>query len=727
MTEELETREENLNEVEAKESKLVNWANAPKLTDLKQDFEDAKSSHDSIVSTIDEWLDNLHIRGGAKPKQVNGRSSVAPKLIRKQAEWRYSSLSEPFLSTEDVFNVEPVTYEDRSSAHQNGLILNNQFNTVINKTAFIDEYVRTAVDEGTVIVRVGWDYQEDTVKELVPTYSYVPDNSQDTINTLQNVGNLMQTDMERYEAEVPDHVKEAFRLSQEQGIPVRSIQDGEKEITTTKVVKNAPTVEVCNYKNVIIDPSCEGVMDRAKFVIYSFNTSKSELEKDGRYVNIDKVNLEAGSILSAPDHAVKDDSNFNFNDDARKQIVAYEYWGFWDIEGDGVLKAIVVTWIGNTIIRMEENPFPDGKLPFVFVPYMPLRKSVYGEPDGELLKDNQKIIGAVTRGMIDILGRSANGQTGIRKDALDITNRRKFDKGLDYEINPGVDPRQAFHMHTFPEIPQSAQVMLEMQNQDAESLTGVKAFASGISGQALGNTATGIRSALDATSKRELGILRRLADGIKQIGRKIIAMNAEFLNEEEVVRVTNEEFIKIRRDDLAGNFDLKLSISTPEADEQKAQELSFMLQTLGNNVDFALVQIVLSEISRLRKMPELAKRIEEYKPQPDPLVEQEKQLRIQLLQAQIANENAKARENNANGMLDEAKTQETLAKTRVLGSQADLNDLNFIEQESGVHQERKLEAIDRQTQGNVLLKNIEAAHKQREKANEKESQQGGTL
>ena len=37
--------------------------------------------------------------------------------------------------------------------------------------------------------------------------------------------------------------------------------------------------------------------------------------------------------------------------------------------------------------------------------------------------------------MIDIIGRSANGQMGIRKDALDVTNARKFEQGADYKFN----------------------------------------------------------------------------------------------------------------------------------------------------------------------------------------------------------------------------------------------------------------------------------------------------
>ena len=136
-------------------------------------------------------------------------------------------------------------------------------------------------------------------------------------------------------------------------------------------------------------------------------------------------------------------------------------------------------------------------------------------------------------------------------------------------------------MDTYPEIPQSALNMLNLQNNEAESLTGVKAFNSGISGAALGNTATGIRSALDAASKRELGILRRLADGINQIGRKIISMNSEFLSDEEIVRVTNEEFVAINREDLGGMYDIKLNISTAEADNEKAQEMQYRADTVN--------------------------------------------------------------------------------------------------------------------------------------------------
>lgn len=638
---------------------LTDWVKEPSVKDLKQDYEDATQDHQLHLTNVERWMDNLKITGAAKQPKRKGRSEVTPKLIRKQAEWRYASLSEPFLSTYDLFKVDPMTHQDKAAAIQNQQVLNYQFNNQIRKVKFIDDFVRTAVDEGTVITRTGWDFEEETVKEMVPVQHIEP---------------------------ITDPYL-AQQMKAEGKLPVRTVSTMEEQ-EVVKVVKNQPTLDVCNYKDIVIDPTCMGDLDKAKFVIYRFQTCKADLQKDGIYHNLDQIDLTGENILNAED-ADADQPTFNFDDDSRKKFYAYEYWGFKDTKGDGILYPIVATYVGDIKIRMEENPFPDKKLPFTLTQYLPVRKEVYGEPDGELLEDNQKIIGAVTRGMIDIMARSANGQMGARKDALDVTNKRKFDAGEHYEFNTTVQPQQAFYMHTFPEIPQSAEVMLTMQNAEAESLTGVKAFHSGLSSQALGSVATGIRSVLDATSKRELGILRRIADGIKEIGYKVISMNGEFLQDQEVIRITDEEFINVEREKLVGKFDLRLDISTAEADNEKAQELSFMLQTIGNNLDPGITRILLADIARLRKMPVVAKAITEYQPQPDPFAEQMKQLELEKTQAEIALMQAEAAEKMA-------ATQEKQAKASNIESETDLNNLEFVEQESGVHQERELQKLNEQ-------------------------------
>ncbi|MCM2973732.1 portal protein [Larsenimonas suaedae] len=679
---------------------LTEWKNEPSVTDLKRDLQEAQSTHDSQVMQIEDWLDVLHVRGKAAPPKNRQGSQVAPKLVRKQAEWRYPNLSEPFLSTEDVFTVEPISASDVKAARQNKLILNNQFNTKIDKVAFIDEFVRTAVEEGTAIVRVGWEYEEEETEIQVPEFEFYADPQLGPMHA--TMAQERQMDPASFEQRA-EPLRQAHSLSMERGVPHGVRQVGMKAVKTTRVTKNQPTLEVCDFRNVIIDPTCRGDVDKASFVIHSFETSLSELKKDGRYSNLDKIKTTENTPLSEPDHATTDTSNFTFKDKPRQKFVAYEYWGYWDIDGSGTVKAIVGTWVGDTLIRMEENPFPDGKIPFVVIPYLPVRKSTYGEPDGALIEDNQKITGAVTRGMIDLLGKSANSQTGVRKDALDVTNRRKFAQGQDYEFNANVDPRQAFYQHTFPEIPQSAQVMLQMQSMEAESLTGVKAFNNGISGQSLGDVAAGVRGALDASSKRETSILRRLSKGMVKIGRKIIAMNGEFLSEEEVVRVSEEEFIPVRRDDLPGNFDLRLGISTAEEDNQKAQELSFMLQTMGNSMESDFSRMILAEIARLRKMPALAKKIESYQPQPD----QQAQLELEKLKAEVAKLQADVRETETDAQLNQARVGTEQARAEHLSSQTDKANLDFVEQESGVKQERELQKHGEQARSQANLKMLE--------------------
>lgn len=686
----------------------TSWKNAPTLTELKSDMDSTRSIHDAHVSNVKAWLSALRPEqeqtsntsnsspfsaqySTSKPKT---RSTLKPKLIRKQAEWRYTSLTEPFLNTPDIFNVDPARPSDVGSAKQNGLVLNNQINTKLNKVAFVDEYVRACNDEGTVIVKTGWDFKSMQDKVEYPTFDILPATDSTQIEILNEAGQQPLTSLQ-------PELARAVEISRTTGQPHFPVQSGVEEVTEEVVLENHPSWEVCPYQNVRIDPTCNGDIDNAQFVIYSFESNLSALEKAGIYENLDKITTE--TVSTSTDHSSQwTGSGFEFSDKPRKKFVVYEYWGYWDIDGSGITKPIVAAWVGDVLIRLEENPYPDGELPFVAVSFMPLKDSIYGEPDGELLKDNQDIAGAITRGMIDLFGRSANAQTGFRKGALDTINKRRYERGQDYEFNDVGDAQQSIYMHSFPEIPQSAHNFLNMQNQEAESLSGVLAFNHGITGSGLGQTAAAATGALSAAARRELGILRRLAEGMKKIGRKFIAMNQVFLSEEEVIRITEEKFVTVKRDDLAGEFDIRLSISTAEADEQKAKELSFMLQTTAQSMGMDFTKLILSEIAELRKMPYLSHQIKNFNPQPDPIKLQEAQLELQMKLAEIEE--------------TKAKTQKLLAEAQVAGyktsniqADTDKKNLDFVEQEAGISHARDLDKMSEQSKAQAQTKIIEAA------------------
>lgn len=671
-------------------ARLTDWEKEPTLQNMKQDLESAKSSHDSQMLKIKEWSDHLSVKNKAKPVVRKDRSSVQPKLIRRQAEWRYSALTEPFLSSSKLFQITPVTFEDEAAAKQNELLLNWQFRTKMNKVKFIDDYVRATVDEGTGIVQVGWQRSTTMIKETVPVWEHYQVETQEQVDRLQQAIELKLSNPREYEETTPPDLKACVSFWEENGSPTYSVQTGEQEVESEKIIENRPTVKIHNPQNVVIDPTCEGDLDKALFVVVSFETHKAELLKNpDRYKNLDKINWESASPINEPDHETQSPNTFQYQDALRKKVVAYEYWGYYDINGTGELVSFVATWIGDTIIRMELNPFPDNKLPFVLVPYLPIKRELYGETDAELLIDNQKILGAVTRGMIDLLGRSANGQQGFAKGMLDPLNRRKFDAGQDYEYNPNMSPAAGIVDHKYPEIPQSALTMLTLQNQEAEALTGVKSFGGGISGDSYGNVATGIRGVLDAASKREMAILRRLAKGMTEIGQKIISMNTEFLSEKEVIRVTNKEFVTVYREDLVGNFDLEVDISTAEVDNAKSQDLGFMLQTIGPNLDQKISLTLLSEIALLKRMPALAEKLRTWEPAPDPLAQKKAELEIAKLEAELGEIKSRAD-------LNAAKAQEAMASK-------DLKDLDFVEQETGTKHARDIDRQTAQSEGNQNL------------------------
>ena len=670
-------------QAEGDAGKMTDWKKEPSLTELMADLEFARQETSDQKSNVEGWLNLRNATGAEAPKKAKpGRSAVQPKLIRKHNEWRYPALTEPFLNTDRMFEVLPRTQEDGPKAKQNQILLNWQFDTKINKVDFVDRYIRTAVDEGSVVVRVGWEREYMTREVDTPNYDYFPVTDERKAQMIQQAMAFKEADAPDYES-LPDSLKASCEMSFEMGYPVEAVENGVTKAVEEVMSKNCPSLRIVNVANLFVDPACEGDWERATFMVHTYEATKSDMmAKKESYRDLDKVDWMGNKIQSQhgnPDHESQTPNTDSRTGDDKQPVLVYEYWGLYDTQDTGVMVPIVVTWIGNTIIQMQENPFPDDRPPFVIVPYMPILNSVFGEADASLLQDNQRIIGAVTRGTIDLLGRSANAQTGYAKGFLDPVNKRRYTNGEDFEYNPNGDPRAQIQQMEYPEIPRSALETIQMQNTEAESLTGVKSFSGGISGDAYGSVATGIRGALDSAATREMSILRRLAKGMQDIGKKIMAMNAEFLSEKEIVRITNSEFVEINRAELAGHFDMKVDISTASVDEQRAQDLGFVLQTIGPDEDPNVRRMILAKVADLKRMPDLAEMIRNYQPEPDPL-------QVAMAEAEIADKQSEA-------ALNEARAEEARARAANLLAETD-------ELISGLKHEREVEKMGAQARGN---------------------------
>ena len=200
-------------------------------------------------------------------------------------------------------------------------------------------------------------------------------------------------------------------------------------------------------------------------------------------IRTDKIDTNSGGY--DPDFDAQDKTEFKFEDKARKKVLVYEYWGNYDVNNDGITEQVVCAWVGDTIIRLEDNPYPDKKPPFIVVPFSSIPFQMYGEALAENIGDNQKVKTAITRGIIDNMAKSNNGQIGIRLGALDLANRKKFLQGKNFEFK---GTPADFWQGSFNQIPGSVFDMLQLMNNEIESQTGVNAFSKGLTENSLDST-----------------------------------------------------------------------------------------------------------------------------------------------------------------------------------------------------------------------------------------------
>lgn len=737
MNKDIETIESPKAAVSEQKKLQPKWKNEPSFEDLQKDLTATNAAHAMYREQLSLRQENF---AGGKPivTAIKGKSTTRPKLIRKQAEWKYASLEEPFLSTRDMFKIDPRTAEDADAAYQNQVLINYQWATKVNKVELIGSIVRNLVDEGTVIVKTGWKAKEGTrvVEKEVPVYAS-PEES--VVLLKQKIEN----------GEISYEEAQSIMAS---GQPM---QRGTKMVyeEETVLLENRPTYEVCNSANVRIDPSCEGVMEDAKFVIHEYDTSFAELKENEHTVRFEeeeyfdeksgtvktkKVKYESGfyknlDVLreldiqaTADPYASVSGQTFKFSDRPRKKIRAFEYWGFWDINGDENLVPIVATWVNGVLIRLEENPFPHKSLPFSKAVYMPVKREVHGESDGDLLVDNQNTIGRMIRASEDITITQAVGQTLIDEQFLPSPiQKSNLEKGNTVYFRHGMNPKEAIYKQTVSPVPESVFQIINMQHAEAESLSGTKAFSQGISGSAFGSVAQNTRSALDATSKRELSILRRLSEMFKDLARKTVAMNQAFLEEEEVVRITSG-FIPVRRDDLAGEFDFDMDISTAEKDNETAQKLTMLLQTNAANMNPEIMHKMYKKIALLWKMPDLAEDLGEFvppAPQPFQIELQKMQLEnarlenirlmkeIEELDSRISERVSRSIENESDIRTKDSQSELRAAQARKLNAEADLKDQQFVKDGDGSSFAEKAELNRLQNEANLESQMRAAEHR----------------
>jgi len=612
------------------------------LKTFKANYDDASQLRNNQLDKVTGWLKvyNSAKYGNEKPY----KSQYVSDLTKKLVSWQLPALVDPLVNNKDLLDFKPATYRDTAITIQEQKVASFDLLQANNHYTFITDLVSKLIKEGTCFVKLGWEYEEVYKDVDEPIFQVNPATGQQEM-----------VDM--------------------------------KTVTKKVVVKNNPTHLICNLEDIIIDPTCEGDIEKANFIIHDFDTDLSSLRKDGRYKNLDRLEArleELDTDTRYYDTSLKEaeDISFEFADKARRRLTVHEYWGNYDLNGDGIAEPIVCAWCNDIILRLEENPLPGKKLPFVKADYIRKPKEIYGEPLAALTKKTQHIDSVLKRGVFDDLKRVNNGQIGVKIGAMDDKNFNRFKKGLDFQYNTSMND---IWINEYKPMSGSIFKVMEDNHYEAESLTGVKSFNTGAGGNSLGSTAAAVNATMSSSSKREMHIIRGIAETcIIPMVRRWLEYSREFREPEEIEVITDDPYVPITQEI---KYDVKVNIESAEVRQQKIQSMGFLLQTMGPNMPHEVQQMLLARYVKLNGELDLAKQIETYQPQPDPIQQQMAQLQVQLLAAQVELERAKA----ANYAADVPYKQ---AKTEHIKSDKDLKDLNYINEASGVNHNQKVEMED---------------------------------
>ena len=634
------------------------------LTQFLQSLKNDKQSADSHKATWDArreiWIKESN--GEPYGNEIKGKASVVSRDIRRAEVWQHATIIDPFVSNEEMIKASPVTAEDEPIARQSSILLNHFYSRNFDRYNFISEAFKIEQREGTVVARIGWEFEEREVNVRVP------------VTKIQNIP-------------TPQGIQQIEQIV------------GYRTEPRMETVINRPTAENRDNRTLWIDPTEKQNIENAQFVIEHFKSNLSKLKLDGIYENLDRVESFMDSTIEEDDYTYDDseDDSFMFTDKARKEIDVYEYWGNFDINGDGIAEPIVCAWVGDVVIRLEENPYPDKKVPYISSAMDAEPFAIAGRPNADLLSVDQKISTSLLRSFMDTLDSSTNGQKGFREGTLDVANERKFNAGKNFKFQgDNFDVWEG----KYSDINPSAINFYQLNQERQAELTGVRPFMGGANDY---GSATAANMAMGAVAKRETDQSRNFANNfVLPMLRKWLAMISEFMEPEEVERITGEPYVPFDASDIGSKIDVRIEVNTAETDAARAADISFMLQTMAQSLPFDLTKILLAEQADLKKMPHLAKQIRAFTPKPDLMEQQMKMLEMQKIQVEIQERASRTQENSADYKLKEAKAINEQAKARITHADADIKDLDFVEKSTGADKKFEMEKEQQKIRGDLM-------------------------
>lgn len=259
-----------------------------------------------------------------------------------------------------------------------------------------------------------------------------------------------------------------------------------------------------------------------------------------------------------------------------------ECYGQYDINDDNISEYVIVTVIGDKIVRLEENEL---KRPhFAVVSPYPDQYQLTGLTIDDMIGDIQDAKTALIR---QIITNVANNND--RKAVVDVSamiDEKELTENTKYlRVRLDSNRRAADVISYFPDEPLSPLVMhfMEYLDQVKENRTGVTRYNQGLDSKSLNKTATGITAIMGAANQRIEMIARMFSEtGVIDLFDLLVEMNGRYLDTPQLVRLTGQrDPVLVKPDDIDGHFDLDVAAGVGAGQRQEAvQNMMLLLATV---------------------------------------------------------------------------------------------------------------------------------------------------
>ena len=500
-------------------------------------------------------------------------SDVTASDFHDTVEWAIPSLIKVFFGNEDICKLQGVNSEqDEKAAAAHSELIKYQLERCNDGFLIFYDWIKNSLIDNLGIVKCYWE-RETTIEPK----------------------QLVMSGQELLEMQMNPRIN---ILSVEQIAPdVLNVSYEE----TTNITKNQPKLEVVPPSEFRFSPEAKS-LDDIGFVAHRKVVNLDYLrrrEREGVFQNISDVIEDEGANGSVERTNYETDLNPRAYDkiddqgkeEAKKEYLLYECYVKTDINNDGILEDLIVTMVGNTIVRLEENTM--GRHPFFVI--SPIRDTLRLFP---------------RRGIADLVGELQDLNTAFLKQIIyniAVNNDKQAFLNIDMLVDPNEfidgkkavrvvgNPREAVMWSPIEQLQPQVFQFLEYMNTMKENRTGITRYNQGMDASSLNKTATGITQIMNASNQRLELIARIFAEtGVKQLFRHMIKMNQMFITEETFIRITDKRK-PIYPEDLEGTIDITVNVGVVAGSkQQQAQAMQLLLGMYPQ-----LVQVGIADVSHV--------------------------------------------------------------------------------------------------------------------------------